>query len=690
MAKTGSAGEGRKKFNEALLAGKKREYKKAVFILEELLSGFDAPAEAYLFLGRSLHALKDYSRALACYNDYIRLKPESYQGYLFAGRTYIALGIPQKALRFLEKALALRPDDPAIMALLGTAFLKARHSRQAVDMLRQAVETAPENKRIYRAYINALLIRGIRLCHNEEYDLGLQMLRFVLANGGVNTLLLLELGRACREQGFLREALKYYTRALKYTPRDLRIRWYRASILMALGESAKALNEINEIRAVDSGLPDLPWNSELVDHYIIRSFMEKGEWRQAGDACRLWIKHRGPNPMVHAMYAEVLRNLKNFPAALNHLSRALEMENENLKLWYARLLVGWEGENWKDLRRSLKAVKSLGGDGDIIKRFSVLLELKTTKDGDRKVIALLQNAIRSLGPEPEFMYALGERYLKVGLIEEALGWFRKTLKVRKDHERSRLGEIAALEALSAYLPSVEELARSIKAAKSSLPAVPGQGGGVDDSAGLLAAARQAQMKMAEKIARELRGAYDAYVKHWPDNFVMRREWALYLIHTFEYDEAIKELEALLPYEPSNPSLRRVLAYAYRKTGRYREAAVFLKSLLKGKPRDIELLLEFTGCLERAGASFYAKAVLEKAMGLLNQSSEVPMALGLFFYREQKLEKAYDLFREAAGRNTKDPRPYQWMAALARKNGDNAGAAKFDQEAQKRAKPAYPL
>jgi tetratricopeptide (TPR) repeat protein len=673
---------GREILERAIQAGKGRDYKKAVLILEELLSGLEAPPEAYLFLGRSLHALKDYSRALASFNDYVRLQPNSSQGYLFAGRTYLTVGMPNRAVPVLRKALALSPRNTFVMALLGTAYLKSRHSQLAADILQQAVEIAAEDRlaqkaqdRLYHGYINALFIRGIHLCRNEEYDLGSQMLRFVLENGRDGPLLRLELGRACREMDLLEDALEHYTQALGFAPGDLRIRWYRASILMSLGENEKALQEIEFIRSADSGLQgslpsNLPWNSRLVDLYMIRAFLWSGEWRRAAETCRGWLKHRGPDAMIHGMYAEAMRNLKDYTAALNHLERALEIEPGQLNLWYERILVSWEGENWGALKKALRISKGLKGDPDLIRRFSILLEAKTGED-DRKVIGLIQGAIRSLGPEPELMYALGERYLKTGLIDLALNWFRKTISVQENHERSWLGKIAALEALAADPGEADPGERKKRRKQPPDP-------------GLLAAGERVIRRLtAEQIAAELRESYDHYVHLWPDNYAIRRERALYLIHTFEYGEAVKELETLLVREPSNPSLRRVLAYGYRKTGRYREAAVFLKSLLKEKPRNVELLLEYTGCLERAGAPQYAIAVLEKAMSLLGKSPDIPMALGLLFSREQKLEKAFDLLREAAARNTRDPRPYQWMAALARKKGDAEGAKKFDYEAKKR-------
>jgi tetratricopeptide (TPR) repeat protein len=655
----GSRGIG--KLKTAAEAGKSGNYGRAVKILRELVSETDAPPEAWLLLGRSLHALKDYSHALAAFNDYIRQRPEAGEGYLFAGRSYLTVGMPYKAVPFLRKALENSPGDSKTKALLGTAYLKSKHSQAAVDILQEAVEAAPADKRIYRAYINALLVRGIRLCGIGDYDLGFQMLRFVLDNGAGagmadNPFLRLELGRAARETGKLEEALEHFTAALNLTRKggggfagDRRIRWSRASILMALGRNAEAVNEIEKIRGQDAGVPELPWNSELVNLFMIRSFMETGEWKRAAASCRDWLRTRDDKPMIRALCAEALRNLRNYKAAHNHLLLAIEAAPNELEFRYADMLVSWEGKDYKSLKRAIGAAKSLNGDTGITGKFSVLWRVKTSDD-TRGNIALLQNAIRSMGPEPELMYALGEAYLKAGLLEEARSWFGKTVSLMDGHESARLGEIAALEAIF----------------NSRDDPAAGKSGG-----------------------EELGSLYKAYLERWPDNSAIRRERALFLIKTFEYAEAAGELEKLLVWEPSNPSLRRVLAYAYRKTGRYREAAVFLKALLREKPKDTGLLLEYSGCLERTGAAHYATAILEKAKELFGTSarkeeiSGIALALGILRFRRRDVEKALDCFREAAALNTGDPRPYEWMAYIAKKNGDTEGLNYYENEARKR-------
>jgi tetratricopeptide (TPR) repeat protein len=655
-----------KKLKEAVRAGANRDYAKAARILENLVSAWDPPPDAYLYLGRSYHALGDYSGALAAYGEFIRFKPDSPLGYFFAGRGYLALGMYQQAILFLEDSLKRAPGNVSAMALLGTACLKARRSQAAVNILRQAVEAGAsgenispaEQKRVYRAYLNALFIRGIKLCRAEDYALGMQMLNFVLENSREEVkkipLIHLELGRACRETGRLAEAAGHYSEAVNCAPGDTRIRWYRASILMALGRDKEALEDLGIIRSSGGGeaggIPEgLPWNGELVDRFMIRSFLDRGEWRQAADAARVWLKNRRPDPAIHAMYAEAQRNLGNYEPALNHLNRAAELAGGEIRIWYAMLMTSREAEDWKTMRKALRKVKELSGDKEIIRRFSVLLEVKTTLptgdttgEQDRQAVELLQKAIRVLGPEEDIMFLLGERCLKLGLLEAAVTWFAKTAEINPGHERSCLGLIAAWEGLLR-----------------------------DGEAG---------------AGGELLAAYSRYLERWGDNRSIRREFALLLVRREDYGKASAELETLLPWEPGNPTLRRLLAYCYRKTGRYREAAFYLKGLLKEKPGNTGLLLEYTGCLARAGASGYAVMVLEKALAVFsNLPFEVILSLGELLYKEKKIERAFDIFREAAAKSGKDPRPYQRMAAMALELGDSEGARRYNREAERRGK-----
>jgi Flp pilus assembly protein TadD len=114
-------------------------------------------------------------------------------------------------------------------------------------------------------------------------------------------------------------------------------------------------------------------------------------------------------------------------------------------------------------------------------------------------------------------------------------------------------------------------------------------------------------------------------------------------------------------------------------GNYRSAAVYLRALLKERPKDTRLLIEYCGCIERAGGSGYARLILEKAAAYFENSSDISIALGLLAFREGQLEKSFDYLREASSRDKKDPRPYRWMHLIAKKKGDLQGAERFERE-----------
>ncbi|AEJ19292.1 tetratricopeptide repeat protein [Gracilinema caldarium] len=622
---------------KALELGRQRDYSGAAQLLEEVLAQQEAvEPEVVLLLGRAYHTLQQYPRALALFRDYIRLEPNTALGYFFAGRTYLALGMNQHALPLLRKALDLRPNEPQILAMLGIACLKNKRSREAVEYLQKAVELAPENQKFYRSYLNALLVRGIKLCRLGETDLGTQMLQFVLDNGLEAPLPHLELGRIYRESGHYDLALGHYSAACKLAPDDVSIRWYRATLLMALNKTQDALEEIETIRELGGEVPELSWNAELVERFMIRSFLAEGAWSRAAKACGLWLRKRGSDPMIHAMYAEALRNMGDLETAHNHLSKALEMAGQQVELRYAQLMLAWEREDWNTLHKTLTILQRLHGDPAIIQRFTALLIDHTSQD-DKTVITQLQQAIRTTGPSPELMFALAQRYFHVGLPELAEGWYKRTIQVQPNHERAYLGSIASLEQL------------------------------VQDD---------------EKDAVEqLIERYKSYLERWPDNRNIRREYALFLIKHGQFEMAQTELESLFTWDVTNTTLRRLLAYVYRKNRRYRDAAILLKGVLKEDPQNIPVLLEFIGCLDRSNMKQYSYAILEKAVKHFKQSVEVALAFGDAAHRDKKIEQALDAYREAAARNTLDPRPYHRMAYIYKKQGIVEMADRYENEAK---------
>jgi tetratricopeptide (TPR) repeat protein len=96
-------------FEEAIGAGKKRDYAHAVELLTRIVGATDRYPQALLFLGRAYHALGEFSRAAQALNFYVRGKPDSIAGHFFLGRVYIALEAYPEAFRHLKCVVDAAP-----------------------------------------------------------------------------------------------------------------------------------------------------------------------------------------------------------------------------------------------------------------------------------------------------------------------------------------------------------------------------------------------------------------------------------------------------------------------------------------------------------------------------------------------------------------------------------------------------
>jgi cytochrome c-type biogenesis protein CcmH/NrfG len=136
---------------EALEAGGARDYARAAELLTRIVSETDEYPEALLYLGRSLHALGDFEKAIGAFRLYLGTEKDPAPGWFFLGRSYLAIRRPQEAARSLRKALELGADGAEPWAFLGLAALRLRKSKAAVEALEKAVSLAPDNSRIFPA-----------------------------------------------------------------------------------------------------------------------------------------------------------------------------------------------------------------------------------------------------------------------------------------------------------------------------------------------------------------------------------------------------------------------------------------------------------------------------------------------------------------------------------------------------------
>lgn len=180
---------------------------------------------------------------------------------------------------------------------------------------------------------------------------------------------------------------------------------------------------------------------------------------------------------------------------------------------------------------------------------------------------LFQQALKADPKYCDAMDNLGLMYRRAGMLDEAIGWYRKSLQLQSKNGTARMNLAAALRMKNDLPAAATEYAALIKV----LP---------DDPEGHFGAGAVAldQGKPAEAIA------------------------------------PLKEAERLYVAEgsPYVPDARTLLARAYTKLEKWAEAAKVLEALLAAAPGDAQLTLQLGTALVKSGKAAEGKRHLLRA------------------------------------------------------------------------------
>ncbi len=622
-------------FDAAIKAGEARDYRKAAELLTLLLAQSDSHPEAFLYLGRARYALGEQGRAIEAFRRFLRDGGDSAAGLFYLGRSYLACGQAAEAARCLRKSVALDSRKAPSWAFLGASLLKLRRSKAAVDCLEKAIGLAPQDKSIYRGYLNALYARGLRLLARGEADMARQILGFAIENGLDGPAIRLWRAKSLRELGRFKEAIVDCEAALAAAPGDPSIRWVRSGLLLAAGRQAEALHEFEAIRAQHPDLPALPSDDLSLRRLRASVAFREGRYKEAVSDSLPLLRIDPKDAALRSITAESLRALGEFERARDHWLRAIEVAPDEGQFRLGLALALYDLGDYDASLKSAERARRLGAEAAEVDYYAALCRSRLGEEPAR-LIPLLQGLLRvrakaGEGADPRLMFALGEALYRSGRADLASGWFDKVLSMAPDHELSLLYRISVAESL-------------------------------EDEDGRAA-------------------AYAAYLEAYPDNSKLRREYVSALSARGDWAGAAEQLERGLPYGEMGERSRRLLAVAYRNAGRYREAAVAYRNLLREEPSSGELLVGLAYCLDREGQGAYSLALLEKAPKAAKSTAEPWILQASLYSRAGRHEVAAKALRSALDMERGSERAWRALVALYRRQGLAELAANCEEEAR---------
>ena len=581
--------------------------------------------QALLYLGRSRHALGQYELAVQALGFYVREKPDSAAGHFFLGRSYLSLGALSPAVRCLRRSIECNPEFASAWGLLGLAYAKGRRFERAVDAFARALTLDPKNPRLHTGYLNASLVYAIRLFYQGRFADSGRVFNEVLRQRDTSILPHLYLASIYRELGRENLALYHMDAASQLAPNDPFLHLQKALILLAQGQPQQALAEIREgsrLLAAGSGPAGKP---EEVLRFIAVNLFGQKRFREAIFYASKLLRASYDDAPLHALVAESYKSLGDLAKARNHYERALAADKGSRELRHGLLAVLWQKGDYDELAE--EAARILRKDPhDEVGGYFNSLALSRSQGPIEEVLARLQAQLKVRGPDPLLMAELGAAYLRAGLPDLAEGWLVRTLRIQEND------------------PSVLETLAGVYSALS-------------------------------KRSQE-QETWRRYLAVRPDDRPVRRRLLRLLLAGGAFGEAAEEIARLLPLEPRSTRLRSLLALCYRRSGRYADALVILRELLRSAPGSQEHAKPVVYCLDKMGSRQVAFAFLESFMKEHGESLSLVLILGVLHYQEKDLAKSAAAFRRAIALAPRSWRAHRNLGMVYRKTGNSVFAEKF--------------
>ncbi|MCF7937651.1 MAG: tetratricopeptide repeat protein [Spirochaetales bacterium] len=620
-----------KLYKDALQAGKERRYEDSRNLLTRLLAETDEFPDALLYLGRTLHALGRYPEAVLYLKRFLQYMPKSGAGRFFLGRTLLAMDMPFRALPYLRAASELQPELSQVNGLLGYTYLKLKRSDLAMNLFEKAVKQDPQNKSLYTAYLNTLLVEAIRAFSNGERDYALGAFEFLQEQGYNHVLIHVYLAMLKKDMDDFNGAIKEFDSAIELSPDDSMLRVQKASLLLRTGKMDEAYNVINNSGSELVGeLTDSLNNPIMLERFIAFRMFQDGEYAKTIHQTRNILEKEPEDGYALFLLAEAYRNLGNLDEAEYYLKRAIRQDGEQGEMIFSMLMIHWAREEFRLVLKDLDFLEQLGSNEDILVYFRALSMSRCGYPSEQTLPAL-QQAIEQHGPDPFLMTSLGKEYIRSGMPELAEKWFIKSLEIVPDFSQA--------------LTSLVELYRE----------QPG----------------------SEKAMQ----FFEDYLEVHPEESEIRKALIEHLLAKEEYEAAANHILREKSRTESYRPLRKTLAFCYRNTERYHEAANLYLELLREDPHSVELLRSYVHCLDKVGNRDRAIQLITAYESEIKDTQMLSIMKGVLLYHSGKYEDALKCFRSVLDTDPNHYRALKNIAVVYRKRGIKQTADQFEARAE---------
>ena len=210
---------------------------------DEAFSDFDTaiklrPGNTGIYFSRGVtyFLAQQFDNAIKDFDKYIKKEPKDPSAYLNRGASYLFLGDTLKAINDYNKAIKLDRFEPEGFIRRGRLYAEQGRYDLAIEDMDHAIELDPSNT---FAYFN----RAIMYYDNHEYNSAMKDLNRVLEDEPGNALTLYNRSLINAQVGNYEEALADMDRVININPNNVLAYFNRASYFISMGRYQDAVED---------------------------------------------------------------------------------------------------------------------------------------------------------------------------------------------------------------------------------------------------------------------------------------------------------------------------------------------------------------------------------------------------------------------------------------------------------------
>ena len=224
--------------NLGILFNQLGEYKKSINCYEKAIQIQPNNAPAYNNLGFVLNQLDELEKAMNCFEKAIQIEPYYADAFYNLGNIHKELRNYQKAINYYQKTIAINSNYVGAYNGLGTLLDKLGEYKKSINCYEKAIQIQPNNANTYNNLGNLNKKLGEHQKAINFYERAIQI------NPNHNVAYN-NLGNTFKELGEHQKAINCYEKIIQMDPNNLTSHWLSMNIFPVI---YKDLNEIEHYR----------------------------------------------------------------------------------------------------------------------------------------------------------------------------------------------------------------------------------------------------------------------------------------------------------------------------------------------------------------------------------------------------------------------------------------------------------